>query len=217
MWQTYDYYFEPTAAYFGIKKASEPLHIQWNPATDNIEVVNYSGGETHRADRATVELLNMDGACSGRRRRRWTAPKTACMAPIKMEYPAGLTPVHFIRLKLTRGSARRLRELLLARNRGRQLSRASRPAEGRSWRPSTRAELEGGRWLLTTELRNASASPALMVRLKAVREKSGDRILPAIYSDNYLALMPGERRTIVTEVKRRRHARRGPAPGCRRL
>ena len=45
VWQTYDYYFEPTAAYFGAKKASEPLHIQWNPATDNVEVVNYSGGD----------------------------------------------------------------------------------------------------------------------------------------------------------------------------
>ena len=44
VWQTYDYYLEPTAAYFGAKKASEPLHIQWNPVTDNVEVVNYSGG-----------------------------------------------------------------------------------------------------------------------------------------------------------------------------
>jgi len=40
-----------------------------------------------------------------------------------------------------------------------------------------------------------------MVRVKAVREKSGDRILPAIYSDNYVALMPGERRTIRTELE----------------
>ena len=30
VWQTYDYYFEPTAAYYGCKKGSEPLHIQWN-------------------------------------------------------------------------------------------------------------------------------------------------------------------------------------------
>jgi hypothetical protein len=37
--------------------------------------------------------------------------------------------------------------------------------------------------------------------LKAVREKSGDRILPAIYSDNYIALMPGERRTIRTDLE----------------
>jgi len=39
-----------------------------------------------------------------------------------------------------------------------------------------------------------------MVRLKAVREKSGDRILPAIYSDNYVTLLPGERQTITTEL-----------------
>ncbi len=48
VWQTYDYYLEPTAAYFGCKKGSEPLHIQWNPVTENIEVVNYSGGSHRR-------------------------------------------------------------------------------------------------------------------------------------------------------------------------
>jgi hypothetical protein len=66
---------------------------------------------------------------------------------------------------------------------------------------ATHAERQGGRWLLVTELRNPSAQPALMVRLKAVRETSGDRILPAIYSDNYIALMPGEARTIQTELE----------------
>ena len=40
-----------------------------------------------------------------------------------------------------------------------------------------------------------------MVRVKAVREKSGDRILPALYDDNYVALMPGEKRTIRTELE----------------
>ena len=40
VWQTYDYYLEPTAAYFGVKKACEPLHIQWNPAEREVEVVN---------------------------------------------------------------------------------------------------------------------------------------------------------------------------------
>ena len=29
-WNTYDYYLEPTAAYFGCKKACEPIHVQWN-------------------------------------------------------------------------------------------------------------------------------------------------------------------------------------------
>ena len=50
-----------------------------------------------------------------------------------------------------------------------------------------------------------------MVRLKVVREKSADRILPVIYGDNYFTLMPGERRTVHTEVN---HAdTRGERPG----
>ncbi len=54
--------------------------------------------------------------------------------------------------------------------------------------------------MLATTLANPAATPALMVRLKAVRETSGDRFLPALYSDNYIALMPGERRVIRVEV-----------------
>ena len=64
----------------------------------------------------------------------------------------------------------------------------------------TKAAKSGVSWTLTTELRNAGSAPALMVRVKAVGEKSGERILPAIYSDNYIALMPGERQTITTEL-----------------
>ena len=47
--------------YFGSKKASEPLHIQWNPLTDKVEVVNYSAGNVQGLT-ANVELLNMDGS-----------------------------------------------------------------------------------------------------------------------------------------------------------
>jgi hypothetical protein len=49
-----------------------------------------------------------------------------------------------------------------------------------------------------------------MVRLKVVREKSGNRILPTIYADNYVTLMPGEQSTIRTELN---HAdTRGESP-----
>jgi len=66
---------------------------------------------------------------------------------------------------------------------------------------STRVEHKAAEWILTSELTNSSSTPALMVRVKAVREESGDRILPAIYSDNYVAIMPGEKRTIRTELE----------------
>ncbi len=198
VWQTYDYYFEPTAAYFGVKKASEPLHIQWNPATETVEVVNYSGGDAHGlSTHATV--LNLDGSVQWEKSATVDSPEDSTQAAIKMEYPSGLTPVHFLRLELKRGSE------ILSENfywRGLQEGdyRALRDLPKVTLDASTSAERRGDRWRLTTELHNNSITPALMVRLKAVREKSGDRILPALYSDNYVSLMPGEQRTIVTEL-----------------
>ena len=54
----------------------------------------------------------------------------------------------------------------------------------------------GSEWRIAVDLHNASGVPALMVRAKAVGGKSGDPIAPAFYDDNYIALMPGERRTL---------------------
>ena len=198
VWQTYDYYFEPTAAYFGCKKASEPLHIQWNPVTESVEVVNYSAGSATGLT-ARVEVLNMDGSTQWEKSASLDSAEDSVASCIKMEYPASLSAVHFLRLTLTRGGEAvstnfYLRGLEEGDNRAiRELPRCNLEA-------ATRAEQQGNRWQLTTELHNSSSSPALMIRLKAVRETTGDRILPAIYSDNYIALMPGERRTLHTEL-----------------
>jgi beta-galactosidase/beta-glucuronidase len=208
VWQTYDYYFEPTAAYFGCKKGCEPLHIQWNPATESIEVVNNSGGNAQGL-RATVEVLNMDGTKQWEKSATLDSTEDSANSCIKMEYPSGLTPLHFLRLLLTRG-AETVSTNFYMRGPTEDNYRAIRQLPKVKLEASTRRERRENRWHLTTELHNPSGQPALMVRLKAVREKSGDRILPAIYSDNYVALMPGERRTIQTELE---HAdTRGEAP-----
>jgi hypothetical protein len=199
VWQTYDYYLEPTAAYFGAKKACEPLHIQWNPVTDNVEVVNYSGGDA-RGLTAGVQLLNLDGAVKWERSAPLDASEDSVLSPIHIEYPGELSPVHFIRLKLTRGGET-ISDNFYWRGLEEYNYKALRELPRVRVEASTKVERQGGRWLLTTTVRNPAKTPALMVKLKAVREKSGDRILPAIYGDNYIALMPGEGRAIRTELE----------------
>ena len=199
VWQTYDYYFEPTAAYFGCKKGSEPLHIQWNPVTESIEVVNNSGGNAYGLT-AAVQVLNMDGTKQWEKSTSVDSAEDSMASCIKMEYPSGLSPLHFLRLALTRGTETVSTNFYM-RGPSEGDYRAIRELPKVNLEASTRSERKGNRWLLTTELHNPSNQPALMVRLKVVREKSGDRILPVIYSDNYIALMPGERQTIQTELE----------------
>ncbi|MGB9455171.1 MAG: discoidin domain-containing protein [Bryobacteraceae bacterium] len=199
VWQTYDYYLDPTAGYFGAKKGSEPLHIQWDPLTDNVEVVNYSGGNA-KGLTAAAEVLNMEGALAWNKTAPVDSTEDSEATPIHLEFPAALTPVHFIRLTLSRGDAVISRNFYL---RGTEENdfRAIRALPKVTVEAATHADRQGSEWVLTTELHNASPQPALMVTVKAVRAQSGDRILPALYSDNYLALMPGERRTIVTRLE----------------
>jgi hypothetical protein len=198
VWQTYDYYFEPTAAYFGCKKGSEPLHIQWNCETEKIEVVNYSGGSVTGLS-AQVEILNMDGTLVGKKSATLDSPEDSTASCIQMSYPKGLTPVHFLRLTLAHDTETISTNFYLRGIRDNDF-RAIRELPKPELQAETTVERQADRWQLKTSLRNSASWPALMVRLKAVGAKTGDPILPVVYSDNYIALMPGETRTIVTEV-----------------
>jgi len=60
IWQTYDYYYDLTGAYWGIRSACEPLHIQWNPVTDAIKVVNTTRKDAE-ALTAEASVYNLDG------------------------------------------------------------------------------------------------------------------------------------------------------------
>ncbi|MGJ5816097.1 glycosyl hydrolase 2 galactose-binding domain-containing protein [Paludibaculum fermentans] len=199
VWQTYDYYLEPGSGYFGSKKASEPLHIQWNPSTDAVEVVNYSAGNQSGLS-ARLQILNLDGSVKQDVSYTVDSREDSTVIAGTIEYPAGLSSVHFLRLQLARNGQ------LISDNfywRGVQEGnfRALRDLAKTRVSARTLVQRQGDSWRLTTELRNISATPALMVRVKAVRSVSGDRILPALYNDNYIALMPGETRSIVTELR----------------
>jgi hypothetical protein len=200
VWQTYDYFFEPTAGYFGAKKGSEPLHIQWNPTTEHVEVVNYSGGNQTGLT-ATARVFNLDGSLAWEKSATADSKEDSTASVIAMEYPLGVSPVHFVRLQLKRDAD------LVSENfywRGledgnfQQLRELPRVPLAATTRVADTAEL----YRLTTEVVNNSSAPAIMVRLKAVRATSGDRILPVLYSDNYVSLMPGERRVVTTDFRR---------------
>lgn len=199
VWQTYDFYFEPTAAYFGCKKASEPLHIQWNPLSDNIEVVNYSHPNASGLI-ARAEIINLDGKVKWEKEVSVESNEDSIEECFNIKYPSGLTDVYFLRLKLKKNNDI-ISENIYWRGLEENNYKAIHSVPGINLETSTSIEKQADKWFLTTDLKNNSNHPALMVRLKVIREKSGDRILPVIYSDNYIFLMPGESRIIKMELE----------------
>jgi beta-mannosidase len=58
-----------------------------------------------------------------------------------------------------------------------------------------------GSTVIDVTLRNPGTHIALMTHLQLRRAGTGDRVLPASYSDNYISLAGGESRTITIAVK----------------
>ena len=199
LWQTYDYFFDTDAGYFGAKKGAEPLHIQWNAATDAVEVVNMSAGNQTGLT-AHAEVLDIDGSPKWAKSVEVDSSEDSTVAPIQMVFPAGLARTHFIRLTLSRGQ-NVLSTNFYLHGVAEEDYAGIRSLPTAKVNAKTRIVRRGAQWQIAIDLHNSSTTPALMVRVKAIREKSGDPILPALYDDNYVALMPDERKTIHIEME----------------
>jgi hypothetical protein len=51
----------------------------------------------------------------------------------------------------------------------------------------------------TVKIKNSGATPALMIKLTLQDAGTGERILPAYYSENYISLLSGEERTVTID------------------
>ena len=60
VWQTYDYYYDLTGAYWGAKKGSEPLHILWNCADNSVKVTNTTNKGVTKVT-AEARIYNLNG------------------------------------------------------------------------------------------------------------------------------------------------------------
>jgi hypothetical protein len=161
-------------------------------------VVNLSAGNVTGLT-AKVEIFNLDGARHATQTANLDSKEDSVVEILTLDFPAGLTPVHFVRLTLAQGGQLRSVNLYLRGIEEGNL-RALRELPKITVLANTTTERRGDKWFLSTALNNTSSVPAVFVRLKAIRERSGDRILPVIYDDNYITLMPGEQRIIQTEL-----------------
>ena len=194
-WQTYDWFFEVNGSYFGCKKGAEPLHIQWNPAEEIVEVVNYHAGCQHGLT-AKVQIVNMDGKIIWEKMSNVDSDEDTTIKCIPIEYPDETSEVHFIKMYLTKG------DKLLSDNfyiNGKEYG--NHQALKDIARANVKSKVsyskgDDGVWTGSVTLENKSDVPAVMIRLNVVGRKDGEQILPMFYGDNYFSMMPGETKTV---------------------
>ena len=209
VWQTYDYYFDPTAAYFACKKACEPLHIQYNALTDSIEIVNHSAGD-YKNLTATAAVYDINGKRTCQQKVRINSNEDTTIAWQRLSKLMSKVPsdTHFLRLTLAdKNGLISENTYIMGKAEGHYEALLSLPKAEVSHRMAVSSH--GNGFTATVTLHNKSKVPAPFLRLN-LKGDDGVQILPVIYSDNYITLMPGEQKAII--LKWRKEDARGQQP-----
>lgn len=211
-WHLYDYYMNPAGAYYGAKKANEPLHIQYSYDSRTIMVVNHTLDDRHGL-MASVKVRNLDGSVRFEKQ----VPGIDLQgnhAQAVLDLPAvtGLSPVYFIELELTGADGKQAsRNVYWLSTRpdtldwaksnwyltpltqyGDFTALATLPKATHEMKVTTARD--GDDEVATVTLSVPASSPAVAVQehLSIRRGAGGELALPVRWTDNDVTLWPGQ-------------------------
>ena len=198
VWQTYDYDFDVNGTYYGARTACEPLHVQADPVNWQVIAVNHTARALKGATVTARAVRPVGPALSAPpRARRSTSDPSATTQAFAAGWTGDLPDLHLLRLTLEDGEGRPLSQNTYWRYRTpaamKALNGAAQVKVSASLGRITRS---GARRGLTATIRNTGSAVAAMVRLSLLDDSSGERVLPTLYSHNYVWLLPGESQTV---------------------
>lgn len=209
IWHLYDYYLRPGGSYFGAKKAGEPLHVQFAYDDRSVVVVN-STLKGHVGLKATARILDLASKELFARTAPVDVGADGSVKAFPVPEPPGLTPTYFLALTLDDAAGRTVsrnvywlstkRDVLAWDKSEWYYTPVTEYADltGLQRLPPAQvvatARFESGRARVT--LRNPSEVLAFLVHLAVRKGPGGEEVLPVLWQDNYVTLLPGETREL---------------------
>ena len=217
IWHLYDYYLRPGGTYFGAKKAMEALHPIYGYDDHSVWLVS-SQYEDAKGLKLTAKVFNLDMSERFSKEVDVDAPADSTNKVLSLPEISDLSATYFLVLRLEDASGKQA---------GSNFYWLSSKPETLAWDKSnwwttptdsyadytalsqlpkvklnvtSRTEHKGAEAVTQVTLENPSKSLAFFVRLK-VNKASGEEILPVIWQDNYVSLLPGEKRELTATYR----------------
>ncbi len=215
IWHLYDYYLRPGGAYFGAKKGNEYLHVQYSYDDSSIVVTNHYN-QAYSSLTATATLFDVHSAQTFTQSATLDAPadsstKTSVVVPVRSQ----TSPVSFLDVELTDSTGKTVSSNFYWLTPTPDVM--APPDPGSAWyrepiatyadftslgtlpsvnlAASQTTSTSGATTATTVTLRNDSQNIAFFARVQ-VSDAAGDEILPVLWDDNYVSVLPGTSKTI---------------------
>jgi len=218
IWHLYDYYLRPGGGYFGAKRAMEALHPIYGYDDHSIWVVS-SQYEDVKGLKLITKIYNLDMAEKFSHEDSLDAPADSTAKILTLPDVTDLSAVYFVVLRLTDPSGKLV---------GSNFYWLSTKPETIDWAKSTwwmtptqsfadftalaqlpkvklkvtsHSERKGEDSSTEVTVENPNKDIAFFVRLKLSKGASGEEVLPVVWEDNYISLLPGEKRELTARCR----------------
>jgi mannosylglycoprotein endo-beta-mannosidase len=210
VWQMYSYDHEQHSSFFAVKRACEPVQVILNAKTLDLTVANHTA--TGFNGNVEIRIFNLGGDEVLKTAETFSgvaASSHKVIGNIKTKLASGKSDISFVALRLSDASTKLLCENFYwirkdgkdgeAANPGNYTLLDTMKAAALSV-SATIAEHSDKATKIKVRVENSAAAIALMVHLQLHDTKTGKRVLPAFFSDNYLNIVPGGTKDIIIEV-----------------
>ncbi|HLX84462.1 MAG TPA: beta galactosidase jelly roll domain-containing protein [Terriglobales bacterium] len=218
IWHLYDYYLRPGGGYFGAKKAMQALDPVYGYDDHSIWLVSSQYMDA-KGLKLTARVFNLDGTQKFSKDIPVNAAADSTAKVFEIPQIDGLSPAYFLDLRVTDASGKLV---------GSNFYWLSTKTETIDWSKSnwyttptasyadytalgqlpkvklkvvSHSSRDGKNGETRVTVENPSKSLAFFVRLKVNKGKGGDEILPVVWDDNYISLLPGEKREITASYR----------------
>ncbi len=195
-WQILTSDYDTQSSFYGVKKACEPIHVQLDLSNYNVDVVNTTVSALSGVT-ASAKVFGLDNKLLLSREQKLDLAADTASPAFKLELePLIGNTMAIVKLELRDAAGRVLSDnLYWVGGDNSEYRKLTRLPEAQL-SASVVSTHSGKMSHLQVQLKNSGTTVALMNKLTLTDANTGERILPAYYSDNYVSLLPGETREI---------------------
>jgi len=199
LWQIFDWYLNPNAAYYFAKKACEPVHIQMNANDFKVSVINRRHEELKNVKvEASLYDFNLNP--------KWQKNETANIGEDRyyevfdIPKPNDITTVYFVKLELKDEKGKTLSSNFywLSAKSPADLSDLAK-AEKAKLKLKCKIEAAEKEYVIRVRAKNTTDKLSFFNRVVIINKETREEILPVFWDDNFITLFPGEEKTITAK------------------
>jgi len=187
--QMYDWWLDVNASLYGTQKGCEPLHAFYNLLTKKVELLNTTATD-HNGLTVTARMYNREGKVLWEKQIAADAKANTVKPLFDVPAPEGVDGAYFLKLELPGGTP----NIYWLTTKEKDYSSLSQlPASKPTF--TVAYESTDNHYTCKVQLENGNQI-SFFNRIKVIDKTTGERILPVHYSDNYITLMPGDKREV---------------------